>query len=302
MEDVLSDIFRRIELKSCVYFKRDFWSPWAMEINNPGMAQFHVLIRGRCVLEADGIPYHGAPGDVFLLPQGGGHILADQAGRDPVTGQIAMESFQSESPMFSDGDLSSQLICGHYVYRNELEHPLLEQLPSVIHIRSFETAAPGIINTILPMIACELNDQRPGTDSVVERLAEVLLVQVLRTHLEEQKHPRGFLAGLSDTRLMKAIRMMHGDTGRPLGLEELATAAGMSRSAFALHFKTVTGFSPHAYLTQWRMFQACELLRVNRLPLVEVAGRVGYESEISFSRAFKKILDVTPAEYRRAAP
>jgi len=301
MEDVLSDIFRRIELKGCVYFKRDFWSPWAMEINNPGMAQFHVLIRGRCVLEADGGKYHAAPGDVFLLPRGGGHILADQPERDPVAGQIVMKSFQGEHPMFSTGEVSSQLICGHYEYRNEVDHPLLEQLPSVIHIRSFETTAPGIINSILPMIAGEMNAPRPGMDSIVERLAEILLVQVLRTHLNEQKHPRGFLAALSDTRLMKAIRLIHADTGSDLGLDELAGAAGMSRSAFALHFKMVTGFSPHAYLIQWRMFRACELLRTNRLPLVEVADRVGYESEISFSRAFKKILNVTPAEYRRAA-
>jgi len=301
MEDVLSDIFRRIELKSCVYFKRDFWSPWAMEISNVNIAQFHVVIRGRCVLETAEQSLDGAPGDVFLLPRGGAHVLADRQGRTPVSGMAVMQSFEGDAPLFADGDVASQLICGHYDYRNDITHPLLEQLPAVVHIRSFETMAPGMVSSVLPMLVSELNGGRPGASSVVEKLAEVLLVQVLRLYLAEQKAPDGFLAALTDARLMKAIQLIHTDTSGALGLSALAQAAGMSRSSFAAHFKSVTGLSPHGYLVHWRMVHACELLRVNRLPLAEVADRIGYESEISFSRAFKRTLDVTPAEYRRAA-
>ena len=98
---------------------------------------------------------------------------------------------------------------------------------------------------------------------------------------------------------MKAINIIHEKINDDLSLDDLALAAGMSRSSFAAHFKSITGLSPGGYLTQWRMFRACELLRVQKLPVIEVAVRVGYESEISFSRAFKRSLEITPAEYRR---
>ncbi len=300
MDDLLSDIFRRLELKSCVYFSRDFWSPWAMEIDVTGIAQFHVVTRGTCVLEFNGQVYEAVTGDVFLLPRGGGHILADKPNRNARPGGEVMQSFQSDTPLFATGEVATQLICGHFEYRNELKHPITEQLPPVIHIRAFENAAPGTISSILPMLVREMNTPQPGMTTVVERLAEVLLVQVLRSYLREQKHPTGFLAALTDPRLTKAIKTMHERIDDDLSLDELAQVAGMSRSSFAAQFKSVTGISPGGYLTQWRMFHACELLRVEKLPVVEVAVRVGYESEISFSRAFKRSLEITPAEYRRA--
>lgn len=300
MDDVLSDIFRRIQLKSCVYFKNDFAAPWGMEIESPGLANFHVVTRGRCVLQTSDNVYEGSAGDVFLLPRGAQHVLADQSDREAVAGTIFMQSMAKGEPLFSHGESVAQLICGHYEYHSDPVHPLLAQLPEVIHLKSFEANAPGAISMVLPMLISELNDDRPGVVSIIERLAEILLIQVLRTYLDEQAQPEGFLAALADSRLIKAIRLMHSQTSQSHDLERLAQTAGMSRSAFALHFKTTTGLSPGAYLTQWRIFRACELLRGNKVAIIEVAEQVGYESEVSFSRAFKRLLDITPAEYRRS--
>jgi len=304
MEDVLGDVLRLIRIKSCIYFVNDFHDPWAMRIDGGGgaaMAQFHVVARGQCVLESAGETRELGTGDVVLLPRGGGHVLADRPGRAPVPGVEVMRSLSGDSSMFSRGGAPTRLICGHFDYRDDLRHPLIAQLPALIQVRAFETVAPCAIETILPMLAREMTDARPGASVVVERLAEILLVQVLRAHLLQAGHARGFLAALADGRLSRAIALIHAESHRRLKLGDLARAAGMSRSAFALRFKAVLDLSPIAYLITLRMFRACDLLRGSELSLAEVADRIGYDSDVAFGRAFKRVLGVSPAEYRRAA-
>jgi hypothetical protein len=110
MEDALSDILRLIRLKSCLYFVRDFCAPWGMRIDGGSFAQFHVIVRGTCVVGAGGRWYHGEAGDVFLFPRGLAHVLADQAGRDAVAGAEVMRSFGGAAPYFSEGGKPTQLI------------------------------------------------------------------------------------------------------------------------------------------------------------------------------------------------
>lgn len=299
MDDVLSDILRLIRLKSCVYFVRDFWSPWGMRMDGGAAAQFHVVLRGHCVIEAAGQTLQGAPGDVFLLPRGEGHVLADAPGRTAVPGQDFMRTLQDGKPLFSQGEAPAQIICGHYEYNNDLRHALIDELPALIHIRSFDSFSPESLASVLPALIKELKSESPGADLVVEKLAEVLLVQVLRAHFIQEQSSHGFLAALFDGRLRHAFRLIHGDFDRQLTLDELAEAAGMSRSAFAFHFKSVLGLAPIAYLTKWRMCRANDLLRGGGLTLSQVAFRVGYESEISFGRAFKRHFGSSPGAVRR---
>ena len=301
MDDVLSDILRLIGLRSCVYFVRDFWSPWAMAMDAGPVAQFHAIVRGECVVEFDGTFHHVRAGDVLLFPRGARHVLADSEGRHTVPGAEVLRSLEGDAPFFANGQKPTQLVCGHFEYRGDLRHPLIEQLPALLHIGSFDVLSPGSVDSILPLLVREMKEGRAGGTSVVERLAEVLLIQVLRTHVVRQREPNGFLAGLSDRRLALALRLMHADVGGRLTLETLARAAGMSRSAFALDFKTRLGVAPIEYLTKWRMYTASELIRAEGQSLNQVARRVGYESEISFSRAFKREFSVAPGEYRRRA-
>lgn len=301
MDDFLSDIFKRIQLQGCVYFKQDFTRPWGMHMNVPGIAQFHHVTRGQCVLEMNGMSYHGASGDIFLLPRGGEHILLDQTGSVAVAGSDVMTSIVEGNPLFRDGEVATQLICGHYEYRDDLHHPLISQLPDIIHIKSREMSEPGDLHGLVSLIIGELSSVAPGATIIVEKLAEVILVKLMRMYLATVKQPTGFLAALGDERLVHALNFMHRNSHENIPLEALAQAAGMSRSNFAARFKQVTGLSPAAYLARWRMFLACDMLRAGGLSVVQVAENIGYESEISFSRAFKRHLEVTPAEYRRQA-
>lgn len=301
MEDVLSDILRLIRLKGCVYFVRDFWSPWAMAMGGGAVAQFHIVLRGHCVVEAMGRKLVGAPGDVFLFPRGQAHTLADDENRAAVRGQDFMQSLATDDPMFAAGKDQTQVICGHYEYRSHTGHPLIEELPAVIHIKSFDSYSPEAIDSILPALIRELKNDRPGGSVVVEKLAEVLLVQVLRAHYEQTETSQGFLAGMFDERLTRALRLIHSNYRENLSLDDLAAAAGMSRSAFALHFKSTVGAAPVAYLANWRMCQANEILQQGDVTLAQVAPQVGYHSEISFSRAFKRQFGKNPSAVRRQA-
>ncbi|MCZ6839039.1 MAG: AraC family transcriptional regulator [Alphaproteobacteria bacterium] len=301
MEDILSDILRLIRLKGCVYFARDFWSPWAMQMEGGAVAQFHVVLRGQCVIESKGRKWIGAPGDVFLFPRGQTHTIADEQYRTAVRGQDFMQSLETNDPLFAEGEELTQLICGHYEYRTNTGHPLIEELPAVIHIKSFESYSPETINSVLPALIRELKNDRPGAAVVVEKLAEIFLVQVLRAHYEQGKSAEGFLAAMFDKRLTRALRMIHSNYREGLTLDDLAAAAGMSRSAFALQFKSTMGVAPVAYLANWRMCQANDILQLGDVTLSQVADRVGYQSDVSFSRAFKRQFGKSPSAVRQQA-
>lgn len=299
MTDVFSDIFDLIKLKSCVYFQREFRGPWSMRIEGTGFAQFHVLTRGTCVLETDGAWRDCSVGDILFFPHGLGHTLADRPCRDPVPGPEAMASFAGDDPLFVDGDTSMRLICGHYEYRMHHAHPLISDLPSVIHLKSTDTLHGTDGGSVLPLLMNELAQNSPGASSVAERYAEILLIQTLRRFYAEDHERVGFMAGLGDPRLQKAVKLMHRNVALPIGLQDLAREAAMSRSSFADLFREKTGMPPIEYLAKWRMLTAGDLLLSTDRPVVDVALRVGYESDISFSRAFKRQFGVTPATYRR---
>ena len=299
MTDVFGDVLRLIRLRSCVYFVREFWSPWAISFGGGKVAQFHVVLRGHCLLEAAGQTFHGAPGDVFLFPRGEAHRLADSAGRDPVSSQDYKASLHTDAPLFGHGDTPTQLICGHYEYRNDIDHPLIAELAPVVHVGSLEHYPPDTLHSVIPTLMRELDNDGPGASVVVEKLAEVMLVQVIRAYFAKQPRSTGVLAGLFDARLVKALRLMHAAFDQRLTLEALAVAAGMSRSAFAAHFKSVVGMAPMAYLAQWRMYRAHQFLQMDSMTVAQAAAKVGYDSDIAFSRAFKRQFGTTAAAFRR---
>lgn len=300
MTDVFSEIFDLIKLKSCVYFQRDFCGPWSMRIEGTGFAQFHVLTRGTCVLETEGAWRACSVGDILLFPHGLGHTLADRPCHDPIPGPQAMTSFAGDQPFFSTGNATTRLICGHYEYRMHHGHPLISDLPSVVHLKATDTLQGSEGGSVLPLLMNELSQSSPGATSVAERYAEILLIQSLRRFYRENHQSVGFMAGLADQRLQKAVNLMHRDVARPLTLYDLAREAGMSRSSFADLFREKTGMAPIEYLTKWRMLTAGGLLQTTDRPIVDVALSVGYESDISFARAFKRAFGVTPATWRRA--
>ena len=300
MDDVLSDVLQRVRLRSCVYFESDFHAPWGMRIDRGSFAQFHVVVHGTCSLIYAGHTHTLSTGDIILFPRGTAHALADMPGRELVPGPTVVEAVQSERPPFPEGGPVTRLLCGHFEFDRAVRHPLFDGLPELILVPAFNMAAPGTFNSVLPVLVGEVRNSQPGSTTVVERLAEVLLIQVFRSYLADRGRDAGFLAAAADRRLSRALKLMHTRAEDRLTLEMIAKAAGMSRSALALRFKEVLDMTPMAYLTRWRMTLARDYLRLSDFSSAEIARRVGYESDIAFSRAFKRVFGQSPALYRRS--
>jgi AraC-like DNA-binding protein len=259
-------------------------------------AGFHVVLQGNCWL----VPERGeavalGAGDVLFLPRGSAHGLAAAPDTPLLDHGVSLADLGAE-----DGPAGETvLLCGAYLLERSRSHPLLAELPEVVHLPARGGRHPGLRGAV-DLLDAELDRQRPGVDAMVPALLDVLLLQVLRAWFAEQSHrPDGWAAALHDPGIAAALRAVHGGPERSWTVSDMGAAAGMSRSAFARRFTALVGMAPLAYLTWWRMTLAARLLRDSDAPLAAVAHRVGYRSEFSFAHAFKREFGVAPGGFRR---
>lgn len=302
--DVLSDILSSIHLGGGVYFRCEFSAPWGMEIKPTAVAEFHVIVRGSCWLRmadrSDPIPLHG--GDLVAFPHGDAHSLIDAPDgmARPAEEIVHGQNLDDYGPVTYGGSgLPAAVLCGYFQFDRDTRHPLVAALPSLIHIRGTESRDFAWLQTALDFMIHETKAARPGAEAVVNRLAEVLFVQMVRAYVAQSGAPPGMLAAIADKHIGAALRFMHRVPQDPWTLETLAQQVGMSRSAFAARFNQLVGQTPMQYLTFWRMQKARELLREARLGTAAIAERVGYQSEAAFAKVFKKVVGMGPGAFRR---
>ncbi len=299
--DTLSDVLNLMHLRGCVYFLRNFAAPWGMEMPDGPYAQFHMVVRGRCWLRFEDITVGLAGGDVVVFPGGEGHVLLDDPNTVPVPGMTVLKAHAARQPIFVGGGERARLLCGHFEFDRSFRHPLVEELPRLIHIKGLSAEQPGWFEAVTHMLIRETGADEPGATTVVDRLAEVLFIQVLRAYLLRSRPVRGFLAAVRDEQINRALKAIHAAAGSELTLVDIARQAGMSRSNLARRFKEILGETPINYLTRWRMLKARELLRISGRSLSDIAESVGYGSEAAFSRAFKRQFKQSPGVFRRPA-
>ncbi|MGE0387001.1 MAG: cupin domain-containing protein [Gammaproteobacteria bacterium] len=304
--DALDDILKSIKLGGGVYFRCELSAPWGMAIAPTPVAEFHVVVRGTCWLHMAGLdaPLALNGGDLVVFPHGDAHALLDStaSAARPVPEILAGQNLENYGPVkYGGAGLPATLLCGYFEFDRDNMHPLVRSLPALIHLRGSDGLDFAWLQTAIRFMIQETTNSQPGSEAVVSRLAEVLFVQVLRAHLVQTGATTGLLAALSDRYVGAALRLMHGAPQEPWDLASLARRIGMSRSAFAARFHQLAGQTPMQYLSLWRMQKARELLADSRLGTAEVAARVGYQTEASFSKAFKKVIGVGPGAYRRNA-
>ena len=214
-------------------------------------------------------------------------------------GDLVWVTQESHRQLFGDGS-EFQLLCCHLRFGSIKLNPLFDMLPPVIRI-SADDPARQALNPIIDLLLRESTQQRCGQDTVLNRLAEVLLIHVLRFLMENQKLGTGVLAGLSDIRLARAITAMHRLPEQRWNVKSLATEAGMSRTAFNQHFRDTVGCPPGEYLGQWRMRLACRLLETSQMVIAQIVDQLGYKSETAFFRAFRRQIGMSPGKYRLRA-
>lgn len=299
--DPFSDILTLADARSVVSGGFSAGGDWAIRFPPPDKMKFFVLVKGSCLVAVDGEkkPLRMETGDVFFLSAPRAFVLASDLAAKSV------EATSIFSPMVRHATLGDGEDCiqigGHVRLDPESGAMLSDVLPPLIHVKASSPEASSL-RWLIERLVREMADGLPGAEVAASQIAQLLFVHTLRDHLA-QSGPLapGLLRAVTDCRIAPALRLMHDDPGRAWQLGELAKAAAMSRTTFALHFKTVAGVAPLAYLTLWRMRLAERALREENLPVAALARRLGYTSESAFSNAFKRVVGKAPKIYRHAA-
>ncbi|MBJ7603690.1 MAG: AraC family transcriptional regulator [Candidatus Dormibacteraeota bacterium] len=297
--DVLSDVLNTIRLESSVFAELRLNPPWGIRSGARDDFAFHVISRGQCLLEVEGsAPLYVQAGEVVVLAPGYSHSLRDR----PDSPTLELDDLVAGTlPTQAPGrHAAAHLICGCFRFRDLRPSLLASSLPNVIHARDAGGEVGAWLAQTLRLLSYESQSDRPGKSTVVNRLCDALFVYILRSHLADlPAEDASWLRGLAEARVGTALELMHEAPARQWTLAELASRVGLSRSAFAVRFRSTVGDTPIQYLTKWRLERAAAMLRDGAV-VEQVAAAAGYESAAGFSKAFKRHLSVPPGAYRRA--
>lgn len=311
---LIDDILEGLRLESSVFCRMTLSGEWGFAKSALSGAPFHLLLSGRASLvQADGEDALALEaGDIVVLPRGEEHRLLsspdavavpfrDVANSNGLAPWTPGSRYKSVDLRFGSGSETTTLISGIFAFGDHRRNPLLAALPSVLLVRAnSDTPASAAVASITSLLDAELLSGMPGASSVGARLADILFIQVVRHYLSSTEAlPQGWLRGVGDRKVAPALAGMHRAPERQWSVATLAREAGMSRSRFAVRFHDIVGQTPLEYLTHWRMYQAAARLAEGGAALPAVAASVGYKSEVSFSKAFKRWAGRSPAEYRR---
>ena len=304
--DVLADVLRTLGLRSRLFCRSELDAPWSMAFAAGNLAHFHIVERGGAWLQPEGkeSPLALAPGDLVVVGAGSAYRLADQPGRaGPPTIEYSQANIGDRCTLLrhAQGGATSVLVCGSFSFDQAEDHPLLALLPKVMQLRAGASQSQAWLEPITRFLTSESAAMKPGTETIVSCLTDILFVQVVRAWLAEQPDQPSWLSGLNDPRIGPALALIHERPGDPWSVEKLAAKVGLSRSPFTVRFTRVVGEPPQAYLTRVRMQRAARLVRKNHDSLGQIALAIGYESESSFSKAFKRHYGQTPGQFRKRA-
>jgi len=316
--DALSDLLRTVRLTGAAYFEIAGREPWAVASpprhlilpkilpNADHLIAYHVVTAGRCFATVgDGHPIALEAGQALVVTNSDPHTMSSSPGMcaDPPMPDVLEVAAAANKPFcinLGEGPASTNLVCGYLACDARPFNPLLESLPPVIKAGDPAHDGAGWISQFIRFAVAEAAGKRAGSESVLTKLSELLFIHVVRRYLETlPPEHAGWLAGLRDPLIGKVMSMMHARPARDWTIDGLAREAGMSRSVLAERFAKLVGIPPMHYLAKWRMQVASELLTSGKTNLASIAADVGYKSEASFSRAFKKMAGVPPSTWRR---
>lgn len=303
--DPLAEILHLMRMSGTFYAVSDLSGPWGMDMPPlPDSMMFHFVTEGRCWLTVEGEePRCLEPGALALVPHGRGHALTSEPGGATVDlfDLPRQELHERYELIRVDGEGPTvRLVCGAVHFDDPAARRLVEFLPRMICVDAWDAPQMEWLHSTLRFMGSEARDLKPGGETIITRLADVLVIQVLRTWIARANDVgQGWLRAIQDPKIGRAIALVHRDPAQPWSVDSLAEAVRMSRSSFAAHFRQLTGETPMQYVTQWRISVALSWLREEKLSLAELATRLGYRSEAAFSRAFKRTTGVSPGRVRR---
>lgn len=305
--DPLSDVLALLKPESYLTAGVDAGGDWAIRFDNRvGTIKCYAVTSGACWLQVDGVSngVHLGAGDCFMLPNGRSFVVASDLSRLPDPAYKVLAHAPLGGVIVHNGGGDVMLAGARFEVNGRNAEALFGTLPPVVYLQAAEDQAT--LRWSIERMMAEMHDSKPGASLAAHHLAHLMLLQVLRLYLSQQKVSQqkgeqvGWFYALADPQLNKAIEAMHTDPAHRWTLNDLATRAGMSRSIFAQRFRERVGETPITYLTRWRMMLAAERLTGGRDSMAKVARSSGYESENAFNTAFRRVMGCSPRRYARA--
>lgn len=315
--DALSDVLRLVRLTGAVFLDAEFSAPWCISAPSgvrvctqhmpqaQHVATYHLVTAGSCEVAFVGeVPRHAGAHDLIVIPGGDPHLLGSDlaAPRTDMTRLVA-ETTADEVPRVSHGGggEATRLVCGYLACDSTLFKTLLAALPRLMIIGMQDGGARGQwLETSMQFSRAEYAGPSAGAGAVLAKLSELMFVEAIRRYAENlPPGQHGWLAGLRDRFVGRALSLMHSQPAHRWTVDELGRRVGLSRSALGERFSALVGQPPMQYLARWRLQLAADLLQGSRRTIAAIAADIGYDSEAAFSRAFKRELGAAPATWRR---
>jgi AraC-like DNA-binding protein len=303
-DDPLGEALHYLRMDGAFYCRSELTAPWGMTLHPMhGYLWFHVVTEGSMLLSSGDEERRLRSGDVSVVPHGNGHVLRSEPGV-PAPGVLELDlehpSDRYEVLRAGGGGEPTNLICGAVRFDHPAARNLLGMLPPLLAIESGDDPRAGWMREIFRLMASEAHEMNPGGEAVITRLADVLVIQAIRSWIETEPAARtGWLGALHDPQIGRALSLIHAEPARDWTVASLAGELNLSRSAFASRFNALVGEPPMQYVTRWRMQIAQASLESERASVGELAERLGYGSEAAFSRAFKRVIGRPPGAVRR---
>jgi AraC-like DNA-binding protein len=314
--DALSDLLRVIRLKGGVFLHAEFTAPWCIQSQPEPqdcspllsgadhMVLYHYVTSGRTLAQIRGSePVEFEAGQVMILPHNDWHLMGSRLDLHPVPTKELLQ-VPTDGGLVTinhgGGGEPTRIVCG-FLGCDKLDgNPLAEALPPLLKFDTRQGAAGAWIRSTLEFAASEVASRRSGSEAVLAKMSELLFVEAVRSYVETLSDEQtGWLAGLKDPFVSRALSLLHGRVAHAWTVDDLGREVGMSRSALADRFTRLIGEPPMRYLARWRIQVAAQHLRNSEAPLARIAEQVGYESESAFNRAFKQGFGVPPATWRK---
>lgn len=301
--DVLADVLGAVLLRNALYKRIEARAPWGLRKPSRDRAVFYVIARGAAILEVDGErALELSAGDIVFIPHGTAHTIRDSLKTKPEAVCDGKRRPDSATRRIGGSGASTSIITGFFELGDRRPQVLLANMPRVALFSATDPASAPWIAATVQLFLAESAAPGPASSIVLQRLADVLFVLVLRSISKRPECKERGLIALSDPAVHAALDLMHARVSDPWTVAQLAAKVGLSRSGFAGRFTDLVGEPPLQYLARWRMSRAAELLRQSDENIAAIAERVGYESVPSFTKAFKRWRGISPGVFRRTHP
>ena len=314
--DALSEVLRAVRFSGGIFHEANFRGPWCLRSQiapgdcglgvkaDGGLVSFHYVLDGRVQVRLGREkPRIATPGEIILVSHNDPHLLGSDVTLPPIDARpLIRKAAEHELPRIDYGsgqEVIDRFVCG-YLSTTIRDNPLLAALPPLLVADLRGRPCAEWAETSFRYAAREHASQRPGSQEILSRLSEMLFVEAVRGYIEGlPSEATGWLAALRDPSLARALSAFHLRPAHPWTAGDLAKQACLSRSAFAERFTSTVGLPPMGYLTRWRMLLASQRLHESSDTIAQVAAAVGYESEFTFSRAFRRETGLSPGAWRK---